>query len=219
MIWFNPEKDGGFDLGTPDWSGASAKVTAGEQVSNIVIGQPQEQPQQQSNFQKDAQPQLPPEPEPPPPPPEPQVDPRVENNLKLLAASISGLAAKKKDMEDRDLHFCVQMAFGIAEQLACGAIEADPTKVLDIVKESLGLFEESDKPVVRLHPDIIEAFEENDLLKSVTDQEGVTIKSDPTVSAMGCLVTANRKSVDGQVLNRLSRLKTLFNEEQGTDNK
>ncbi|MBN2342372.1 MAG: hypothetical protein JXX29_18665 [Deltaproteobacteria bacterium] len=218
MIWFNPDnKGGGFDLGTPDWSGSSEKLGEDVPVSNVIIGQPISRMQTPSSHRMNAAPEPAPEPEPPPPQTEPEPDPRVENNLKLLAASISGLASKRKEVEERDLHFCIEMAFTIAEQLACGFIEADKTKVLNIVKESLGMFEESDKPVVRLHPDIIEAFEEHELLEQLTSTEDVTVKSDASVSAMGCVVTAERKKVNGDVRHRLERLKTLFKEEQGGD--
>ncbi|MBN2719282.1 MAG: hypothetical protein JXX14_25755 [Deltaproteobacteria bacterium] len=220
MIWFDPENKGGFDVGTPDWSGASAKAAAEEPISNIVIGQPfaTPQPGPQMHSRPKSEPPPPPEPEPPPPPPpEPEPDPRVENNLKLLATSISELARVRKEMTERDLSFCVRLAFAIAEQLTCGTLEAKPEKTIEIVKESLGMFDESDRPVVRLHPDIHAAFEEHELLNLLEEMENVTVKVDPSVSAMGCVVNAGRKTVNAEVFQRLAKLKTLFSLEQGGD--
>ena len=217
MMWFDPEAKGGFDLGTPDWSGSSAKVAGDEQVASIVIGQKLEPPKAEPQMSSPPPPVADPipEPAPPPPPPEPKPDPRVENTLKLLAASISELAKVKEQTAERDLTFCVEMAFAIAEQLACGKIEANRESVLDIVRMALGMFDESDRPTVRLHPDILATFKELALLDSLSEIDAVTIKADPAVSAMGCVVTANKKTVNGQVLSRLSALKTLFELEQG----
>jgi len=215
MIWFSPDKSGGFDLGAPDWSGSAEKASADEQVSDIVIGAPFTA--SPPTVGKAIPEPPPPPPEPPPPPPEPQPDPRVENNLKLLAASISELANQKKALEERDLAFCIALGFAVAEQLTCGTLEANPEKVMGIVKEALGMFDEDDKPVVRLHPDIIEAFQEFELLTSLNDIDGVTIKPDPAVSKMGCVVTANKKTVNAEVPARLDQLMTLFAMEQGGD--
>lgn len=216
MIWFDPDNDSGFNLGTPDWSGDTAKLADNDNVCSIVIGQPYTSPQPTPLITTPPPASDEPEPEqPPPPPPEPQVDARIENNLKLLSASMSELAKKKKEFEQRDLSFCIELAFGIAKELVCGAIDTHPEKVLDIVRESLGMFEEEDHPVVRIHPELIEALTENSLLDEISGIENLTIKEDPAVSKMGCLVTANRKSVDGQVLERLQKIRTLFEVEQG----
>ena len=217
MIWFKTDNKGGFDLGSPDWSGASTKADANEPVSNIVIGESVVRPP--SGQQRSAAP--PPEPPPPQPapepapPPEPVPDPRIENNLKLLAASISELARQKQALEERDLNFCVSLAFAIAEQLTCGTLEANPEKTMEIVKESLGMFDDGDKPVVKLHPEIYAAFEELEMLETLSAMDDVTVKADAAVSRMGCVVTAGKKTVNGEVPARLEKLKTLFAMEQG----
>ncbi|MBN2526195.1 MAG: hypothetical protein JXR76_07365 [Deltaproteobacteria bacterium] len=217
MIWFESEKKGGFDLGTPDWSGAAAKVPDNEKVSNIIIGGEIPTPKPIVKVKAMPKPQQPPplEPEPPPPPPKPQPDPRVENNLKLLAASISELAKKKQELEGRDLQFCVELGLAIGEQLACGALNVHPEKVFEIVKEALGMFDEDDVTIVHLHPDIVAAFEEFKLMDTLTAMENVAIKPDAAVSQLGCRVTADRKTVNGEIPSRLDRLKTLFAIEQG----
>lgn len=215
MIWFDPDKRSGFDLGTPDWSGASTRVADDEEVSNIIIGEAFQKPRPKAAARAIPEPVIEPDPQPPPPPPKPMPDPRVENQLKLLAASISELAVKKKALDERDLNFCVEMAFAIAEQLTCGSLEAHPEQVSRIVAESLGMFEDDDQPTVRLHPEIIAAFEEHGLLESIESMDNVTIRPDPSVSQLGCIVQAGRKTVNGIVPDRLDRLKTLYVMEQG----
>ncbi len=160
-------------------------------------------------------PKQPPKPKKAPKAPEPPpVNKEVVEQLALLNAAIREIDDTQKKLIDGLPQLVLKLGLAVAEELARGAIEIEPSRVLAIIKDAVGLLEENNKCLVRIHPEIHQLLEKEDLLKGLKKELNVTIQKDANIDGHGCIVDSKLGRVDAQVSGRLNRLRYILQDER-----
>ncbi|MCP4676910.1 MAG: hypothetical protein GY854_15615 [Deltaproteobacteria bacterium] len=155
----------------------------------------------------------------PPPEPEPVVKEPLsgenDHRFVLLAEALNEILEAGQRETVKLAEEVIELGLAVAEELASGAIQAEPQRILSIVSESLELLGDAHDVQVRLHPDLFEELERNGLLDELREAGRGTIRSDSSVEAAGCIVESNAGRVDARVRARLTRLRHALKQEEG----
>jgi len=205
-FWTTSATDDSVEIKTPNWC---VKLPVENTQSAFLAPQ-----KKQVSPPEETKPEPLPEPLPPSPP---KMDPKVKQHLELLSIAIDEAVSAKQSQHVHTAEVIVEMGLSVAEKLACGAIEADKTRVLDIVKEALGLMSGEEKITVKLNPEIVELLTEAKLLDDLQQNPAVSIKTDPSVGSIGCIIESSIKRIDAQISSRVFQLKHLFKQTEGGD--
>lgn len=155
-------------------------------------------------------------PEPPPPAePPPELIAELERYLVALDSSLKQLEAARRQMGRQAAEQAVEIGLAVAEELASGAIEVEPSRVLDIAGEAVEAMA-GDGPVdVRVMPEIYRLLLDNGFLEGFADGSRMSLRPDPSVGDLGCIVDGAYGRVDGRVKSRLARLRHLLDQGAG----
>lgn len=117
----------------------------------------------------------------------------------ILAARRRVLAGAAEDL--------VALAVAMAGKLCRRVREADPALAVEIVREAVEAMAESDRVVVRLHPEDLQRLHgRRDELKRLLGPEGeLRLRADETVVPGGCLVDSPELHIDGTLEGYLQR--------------
>ncbi len=133
-----------------------------------------------------------------------------ERQLALLANGLNELSRLGRQALQHTTDEIVEFGLGVAGELAGGALQVAPERVLALVTEAIALLGDAAAAKVRLHPDLYERLDESGQLERDDEVPAVQFVSDPAVGDLGCIVEAGRIRVDARVMSRLNRLRYLF---------
>ncbi len=165
----------------------------------------------------------PPEPEFPEPPPQASAPPpeiltnEFDHQIVLLQEALSEVAEAQQREAAKAAEEVLELGLAVAEELAGGAIEVEPKRVLKLINEAFLLLADARALKVRLHPTLYSRMEEAGLLAELDVGGKVAIRPDPGVGDDGCVVESDAGRVDASVRSRLSRLRHLLREGEGME--
>ncbi|MCP4600073.1 MAG: hypothetical protein GY847_05965 [Proteobacteria bacterium] len=169
---------------------------------------------------------LPPE---PPQSPEPSVSPQpavapeapltseVDHQFALLAGALSEVVEARGREEKKRAEEVFELGLAVAEELAAGAIEIEPQRVLVLIAEATELLGETRNLRVRFHPALFEHLDSAGLLEDLRSSGQIDIRPDGAVDDIGCIVESNAGRVDARVRARLGRLRHTLKQELGSE--
>jgi len=185
-----------------------------------------------SATQEDDQHSLPPPspepepiPEPPPPPPAPDPQPEIdkarllakelEKQLGVLGSAISEAqkAASEGYFDYRDE--VLDLALAVAGELAGGAIEADPERIISVLDEAFELLGRDRVLRVYLNPELYEQTEIAGVLDELKSNPQIKVCSDRNVGDIGMIIESDRGRIDARIQSRLGKLRHALNAEEG----
>jgi flagellar assembly protein FliH len=143
--------------------------------------------------------------------------PETKERLALLSSALEEIAEARRADRAQSVELIVEIALAVAEELAMGAVEAEPARLERLVGQSIGLMDTEQRMRVRLHPELIALFEASSALARLTQAPGVSVEADPSVGSRGCIVESAVQRVDGRMPARLERLRALLRAEEGVE--
>jgi flagellar assembly protein FliH len=125
----------------------------------------------------------------------------IANAEKLLEA----LAAPLRELDDKTERELCQLALAIGKQLARRELAADPSQVIAIVRDTVGLLPANARQVrVHLHP--LDAAVVRDRLALPGQDAAWAIVEDPVMGRGGCRVSTENAQIDGRLESRVAAL-------------
>jgi flagellar biosynthesis/type III secretory pathway protein FliH len=139
----------------------------------------------------------------------------VDRSLEKLGKVIEQVAEAGATERKRAKEQTVEIGFAVAQELAAGAIGAEPERVASLVGSAMSLLMGEGPFRVRLHPDLFKAMQEKGLLARLVEGSKVTVSPDPGLEESGCVVESDSRKVDAGVQTHLRRLRHLFEQDGG----
>lgn len=141
-----------------------------------------------------------------------QAQQEVEQLRIELQETLKSLVSARQDLiaaAELDLS---EITLNLAAILAGSAIEAEPSRVVDLARQAMNLLAESDVITIRASKDPAQLLrEEQEALKTMTDVATLRIVEDPGMGADGCVVESNLGRVDMRVTQRIQSARDLLN--------
>jgi flagellar biosynthesis/type III secretory pathway protein FliH len=124
-----------------------------------------------------------------------------------LAEAIGALSELQQQAADRVEREAVELSVHIAERVVAGAIEAQPERLLDVVRGALRTIVEREQVVVLVHPDDLDLL--RDSLTEVTGSLGgiehIEVQEERRVARGGAIVRTSFGEVDARIETKLER--------------
>lgn len=133
-----------------------------------------------------------------------------------LEKVLNSLARPLEDIDEQVETELVNLALTVARQLVRRELRIDPSQVIAIVREAVGLLPASARDVrVHLHPEDAAVVRER--LAAPAGERAWTIVEDPVTTRGGCRVTTDTALIDARVETRLNEvIAAILGEERAT---
>jgi flagellar biosynthesis/type III secretory pathway protein FliH len=141
--------------------------------------------------------------------------PETRERLVMLASALIEAAEARRADKAQTVELIIDIALAIAEELAMGAVEADKSRLVRLVGESVGLMDDGQRMRVKLHPELIAFLESAGTIASLAADSNLVVEADPSVGERGCVVESTTQRVDGRMTARIGRLRALLRSEEG----
>jgi flagellar assembly protein FliH len=132
---------------------------------------------------------------------------RLAPAVQALHAAVESIAAERAGLADRVEEGAVELAFELAAKVVAGAIDAQPERVLDVVRGALRCFMERERVQILVHPDdlgiVREAIE--DVTGELGGVEHVEVQEERRISRGGAIVRTATAQVDASLQTKLDR--------------
>jgi flagellar assembly protein FliH len=127
--------------------------------------------------------------------------------LQALAAASEALAAERAEVAERVEHQAVELALELAGKVVAGTIEAQPERVLDVVRGALRCLVERERVQVLVHPeDLAIARESMDRLRAeLGGIEHVEVQEERRLGRGGAIVRTPDAEIDADLRTKLDR--------------
>jgi flagellar assembly protein FliH len=136
-----------------------------------------------------------------------QVTPAVQ----ALAAAADQFATERAALADQVEGRAVELAIELAEKVVAGAIDAQPERVLDVVRGGLRCFVERERVQVLVHPDDLGLV--RDAMEDVTAELGgiehVDVQEERRLPRGGAIVRTPAAQVDASLRTKLERAREI----------
>jgi flagellar assembly protein FliH len=135
------------------------------------------------------------------------VDALVRPAVAALAAGADALAAERAALAERIEHQAVELALELAAKVVAGAIEAQPERVLDVVRGALRCLVERERLQVLVHPDDLPVVREamDGLRGELGGIEHVEVQEERRLTRGGAIVRTPDAEVDAGLRTKLDR--------------
>lgn len=145
-----------------------------------------------------------------------QINAQLEAQVARLEQVIESFAQPLADVNEQVETELVTLALAVARQLVRRELRTDPSQVIAIVREAVGLLPTATRDVrVHLHPEDAALVRER--LATPTGERAWTIVEDPVMSRGGCRVTTDTASIDARLETRLQAvISEVLGEERST---
>jgi flagellar assembly protein FliH len=131
-----------------------------------------------------------------------QID-RLKQQAAKFESILNTLAAPLRDLDPQVEEQLMQLALTIAKHLVRRELRIDPTQVIAIIRETVGLLPMSARDVrVHLHPEDAAIVRER--LASPSQDRAWTIVEDPVMTRGGCRVTTDTANIDARLESRMA---------------
>lgn len=133
---------------------------------------------------------------------QPQID-RLRQQAERLDTVLSFLAQPLQALDAQVEEQLVGLALTVAKQLVRRELRVDPTQIIAVLRETVGMLPLSARDVrVHLHPDDAAVVRER--LASPSADRAWVIVEDPVLTRGGCRVTTETASIDARVESRIA---------------
>lgn len=128
---------------------------------------------------------------------------RLKQQVAKLESILNTLAAPLRDLDAQVEEQLMHLALTVAKQLVRRELRIDPSQVIAIIRETVGLLPMSARDVrVHLHPEDAAVVRER--LASPGQDRAWTIVEDPVMTRGGCRVTTDTASIDARLESRMA---------------
>ncbi len=140
---------------------------------------------------------------------------RVGRIQDIVRKSVEKMALQHDTVLANAHHMIVNLSLACARKVVAAELTIKPDHIIDIVKKTLSYVAERQRVIVRVSPSLCDIIKTNKeaWLPEGEQISGITIISDPTIEAGGCIIESNSGSADsrlGVVFDELSELVEKF---------
>ena len=139
--------------------------------------------------------------------------------VQALAAALEALAAERGALADQVEGRAVELAVELAEKVVAGAIDAQPERVLDVVRGALRCFMERERVQVLVNPDDLGLVRGaiDELAAELGGIEHVEVQEDRRIGRGSAIVRTPSAQVDAGLRTKLDRAReVVMTELQGS---
>ncbi|MBI5105377.1 MAG: hypothetical protein HZB46_10440, partial [Solirubrobacterales bacterium] len=135
--------------------------------------------------------------------------------LEALHAAAAALHAERARVADGAERAAVELGLRIAEQALAGAIEAQPERVVDVVRGALRRLVERERVTILVHPDDLDLVREaaDGLVGELGGIESCEVQAERRVARGGAVVRTVEGEVDATLVTKLQRAREVLVEE------
>jgi flagellar assembly protein FliH len=132
--------------------------------------------------------------------------------VQALHAAVQALEAERATIADRVEQGAVDLALELAGKVVAGAVEAQPERVLDVVRGALRCFMERERVHILVHPDDLGLVRES--MDTVAGELGgiehVEVQEERRISRGGAIVRTATAQVDASLQTKLDRAREVI---------
>jgi flagellar assembly protein FliH len=132
--------------------------------------------------------------------------------VQALHTAVQALEAERAGMADRVEEGAVELALELAGKVVGGAIEAQPERVLDVVRGALRCFMERERVHILVHPDDLGLVRES--MDAVAGELGgiehVEVQEERRIGRGGAIVRTATAQVDASLQTKLDRAREVI---------
>lgn len=123
-----------------------------------------------------------------------------------LTAALAGLEEEREALAARTESAAVELAFAIAEQMLCAALEVQPERVVDVVRGALRRLVERERVTVLVHPEDLELVRAAapELVAELGGIEHCEVQAERRVTRGGAVVRTGEGEVDATLSTKLA---------------
>ncbi|MGD0196477.1 MAG: FliH/SctL family protein [Solirubrobacteraceae bacterium] len=139
----------------------------------------------------------------------------IEFALATLAEARRGLDGLRDEVIQRTERAAVELAIALAEQIVAGALEAQPERVLDIVRGALRRIVDRQRITIVVNPDDVATVADG-LVQLRSELGGIdeaAVQSDRRIARGGAVIQTEEGALDLQIDSQLARVRSLSAEE------
>ena len=131
--------------------------------------------------------------------------------VQALSAAAEALVHERAQLADRTEERAVELALELADKVVAGAIEAQPARVVDVVRGALRCLIERERLQVLVHPDDLALVRESmaGLASELGGIEHVEVQEERRVGRGGALVRTADAQVDASLNTKLERAREV----------
>jgi flagellar assembly protein FliH len=132
--------------------------------------------------------------------------------LHTLAAASEALAAERAEVAERVEHQAVELALELAGKVVAGTIEAQPERVLDVVRGALRCFMERERVHILVHPDDLGLVRGaiGEIAGELGGIDHVEVQEERRISRGGAIVRTPTAQVDASLQTKLDRAREVI---------
>jgi flagellar assembly protein FliH len=132
-----------------------------------------------------------------------------------LATALAEIDAERGRMADELEAAAVELGIEIAQKALAAALDADPARVVDVVRGALRCLVERERVTILVHPDDLELVRESvdSLVRQLGGIEHCEVQEERRVQRGGAIVRSTAGEIDGRIQTKLERAREIFAEE------
>jgi flagellar assembly protein FliH len=132
---------------------------------------------------------------------------RLAPAVQALHVAVEALESERAGLADRVEEGAVELALELAGKVVAGAIDAQPERVLDVVRGALRCFMERERVHILVHPDDLGLVRES--MEAVAGELGgidhIEVQEERRISRGGAIVRTATAQVDASLQTKLDR--------------
>jgi flagellar biosynthesis/type III secretory pathway protein FliH len=131
----------------------------------------------------------------------------AEPAVQALASAVDAVRSFEAQAAESVEEQAVTLAVDIAEKVVAGAIEAEPERVLDVVRGALRAVVERERLVIQLNPEDLEIVREglDELRGSLGGIEHIDVQEERRVQRGGAVIRTEVGEIDANIRTKLDR--------------
>jgi flagellar assembly protein FliH len=132
--------------------------------------------------------------------------------VQALHTAVEALEAERATIADRVEQGAVELALELAGKVVSGVVEAEPERVLDVVRGALRCFMERERVQVLVHPDDLGLVRES--MSAITGELGgvehVEVLEERRIGRGGAIVRTGSAQIDASLQTKLDRAREVI---------
>jgi flagellar assembly protein FliH len=132
--------------------------------------------------------------------------------VQALHAAVQSLEAERAGLADHVEETAVELALELAAKVVAGAVEAQPERVLDVVRGALRCFMERERVQVLVHPDDLGLVREaiDELTGELGGVDHVEVQEERRIGRGGAIVRTATAQIDASLQTKLDRAREVI---------
>jgi flagellar biosynthesis/type III secretory pathway protein FliH len=137
---------------------------------------------------------------------------QMQPAVQAFHAAAAALEAERAELADRTEGRAVELALELASKLVAGAIEAQPERVLDVVRGALRCLVERERIQVLVHPEDLDLVRGaiHEVVAELGGIEHVEVQEERRIGRGGALVRTATAQIDASIQTKLDRAREII---------